>query len=155
MSTPVAAGILPVDPHTPVPSASRPALGPGTPAGGSLPALPLPQQWLMQLYQLQAMASVPYTFPGQHPFQPLGFGAGDVFGPSSVSQSSAPAPSVAQADHLSRSADLGRDTPPDLPPEEWEMVRRLRQGGDDKGSAASEASSPGNFRRRSPTRNRS
>ena len=96
-STPVATGIIPVDPRTPVPSASRPALGPGTPAGGSLPALPLSQQWQMQLYQLQAMqqamASVPYTFPGQHPFQPPGFGAGDVFGPSSVSQSSAQAPS--------------------------------------------------------------
>ena len=46
-STPVATGIIPVDPRTPVPSASRPALGPGTPAGGSLPALPLSQQWQM------------------------------------------------------------------------------------------------------------
>ena len=132
-SAPVAASVIPVDPRTPVPSASRPALGPGNPAGGSLPALPLPQQWQMQLYQLQAMqqamASVAYTFPGQHPFQPPGFGAGDVFGPASISQSSAPAPSVAKADHPTRSADFGHDPPPDLSPEEWEMVRRLRQGG--------------------------
>ena len=42
--TPVARGVILVDPRTPVPSASKPALGPGTPAGGSLPALPLPQQ---------------------------------------------------------------------------------------------------------------
>ena len=54
-ATPVATGILPVDPRTPVPSASRSALGPGTPAGTSLPALPLPQQWQMQLCQLQAL----------------------------------------------------------------------------------------------------
>ena len=39
--------------------------------------------------------------------QPPGFGAGDVFGPSSVSQSLAPAPSVAQAVPPSRCADLG------------------------------------------------
>ena len=125
-STPVATGVIPVDPRTRVPSASRPALGPGTPAGGSLPALPLPQEWQMQLYQLQAMASVPYTFPGQHPCQPPGFGAGDVFSTSSVSQSSAPAPSVTQADHPTPSAYFGRDPPSDLSHEEWEMVRRLR-----------------------------
>ena len=34
-STPVATVVIPVDPRTPVPSASRPALGPGTPAGTS------------------------------------------------------------------------------------------------------------------------
>ena len=77
--------MTPVYPRTPVPSASRPALGPRTPAGASLPALSLPHQWQMQLYQLQAMqqamASIPYTFPGQQPFQPPGFGAGDAFGP--------------------------------------------------------------------------
>ena len=87
----------------------------------------------MQLYQLQAMqqamASVPYAFPGQHPFQPPGFGVGDVFGSASVSQSSAQAPSVAQVDHPTRSANFGRDPPSDLSHEEWDMVRRLRQGG--------------------------
>ena len=131
--TPMALGVTPVDPRTPVPSASRPALGPGTLAGASLPALSLPHQWQMQLYQLQAMqqamASVPYTFPGQQPFQPPGFGAGDAFGPSSVSQSSAPAPPAAQAIHSSQSTDPSRDTPSDLSHEEWEMVKRLRKGG--------------------------
>ena len=131
--TPMALGAIPVDPRTPVSPASRPALGPGTPAGASLPALSLPHQWQMQLYQLQAMqqamASVPYTFPGQQPFQPPGFGAGDAFGPSSVSQSSAPAPPAAQAIQPSQSTDPGRDTPSDISHEEWELIKRLRQGG--------------------------
>ena len=126
-STSMALGVTPVDPRTPVPSASRPALGPGT------PALSLPHQWQMQLYQLQAMqqamASVPYTLPGQQPFQPPGFGAGDAFGPSSISQSSAPAPPAAQAIHSSQSTDPSRDTPSDLSYEDREMIRRLRQGG--------------------------
>ena len=143
--TPVPLTPMAVDPRTPVPSASRPALGPGTPAGASLPALSLPHQWQMQLYQLQAMqqamASVPYTFPGQQPFQPPGFGAGDAFGPSSVSQSSAPAPPAAQAIQPSQSTDPGRDTPSDISHEEWELIKRLRQGGGDKESVASEASS--------------
>ena len=143
--TPMALGAIPVDPRTPVPSASGPALGPGTPAGASLPALSLPHQWQMQLYQLQAMqqamASVPYTFPGQQPFQPPGFGAGDAFGPSSVSQSSAPAPPAAQAIQPSQSTDPGRDTPSDISHEEWELIKRLRQGGEDKESVISEASS--------------
>ena len=65
-ATPAAAGILPVDPRTPVPSA--PAVAPGTPAGASLPALSLPSQWEMQLFQQQAMSSVPYSFHGQQPF---------------------------------------------------------------------------------------
>ena len=38
--TPVPASFLPVDLRTPVPSASRPALAPGTPARGDLLALP-------------------------------------------------------------------------------------------------------------------
>ena len=69
-----------------------------------------------------------------------------MFGPSSVSQASAPAPSVAQAVPPSRSSDFGRDRPADLSHDEWEMIRRLRQGGggggaEDKGSVASEVSS--------------
>ena len=112
--TPMALGVTPVDPRTPVPSASRPALGPGTPAGASLPALSLPHQWQMQLYQLQAMqqamASVPWpaTFPASRlwcgrrvrSLQRL-----PILGPT---------PPAAQAIHSSQSTDPSRDTPSDL-----------------------------------------
>ena len=142
-----AAGVLPLDPRIPLLTASRPTLGPGTPAGEGLPGLPLPAQWQMQLLQLQAMqqamASVPYTFTGQHPFQPPGFGVGDVFGPRSTSQPTAPGPSAVQHAHPGQTSGSDRDThPPSLSSAEWQIVRRLREGdGEDKVSVTSGTSS--------------
>ena len=114
--------------------ASRSAIGPGTPAGEGLPALSLLSQWQMQLLQLQAMqqamASVPYKFTGQHPFQPPGFGVGDMFGPPSTSKPTAPESSMAQPAHPGQDSGSDCNTPPPgLSSAEWEAVRRFRLRG--------------------------
>ena len=98
--------------HTSFPASSRT----GHACGWGPPALPLPAQWQIQLLQLQAMqqamASVPYTFTGQHPFQPPGFGVGDMFGPPNTSQPMVPASSVAQLARPGQASGSDRDTSP-------------------------------------------